>query len=84
MEASVWASTLEQGINRGAQVGSKSEAAGISKNPYWERILMAKLLDSCLACLARNSGRCIWPSKSPPNKKFREKKNQHNFDFQPQ
>ena len=68
----------------GAQVGSKSEAGGISKNPYWEEILMAKLLDSCLACLAQNSGRCVWPSKSPPNKKFREKKNQYNFDFQAQ
>ena len=42
------------------QVGSKSEASGISRNPYWEEILMTKLLDICLACLAQNSGRCVW------------------------
>ena len=57
---------LPQRLSRGAKVSSKSEAGGISRNPYQE-ILMTKLPDICLASLAQNFERCVWSSKSPPN-----------------
>ena len=57
-------------------MASKLEAGGIAGNRYWAEILMAKCQTSCWIKIP---GDAVWPSKSPPNKDFREQQNQPEF-----
>ena len=59
-------------------MGSKLEAGGIAGNRYWAEILMAKCQTSCWIKIP---GDAVWPSKSPPNKDFREQQNQPEFQL---